>query len=45
MIGSPRLDDLECAYTTLQGFIDSENNSYHNVYIDNEEVGSLHARV
>lgn len=43
MIGSPRLDDLECAYTTLQGFIDSENNQSIIMYciFDNEEVGSL----
>lgn len=48
-IGAPRLDDLECAYTTLQGFIKTSddmkksNNSAINVYacFDNEEVGSL----
>lgn len=39
---SARLDDLECAYGTLQGFIEGENPSRINVYccFDNEEVGS-----
>ncbi len=43
MIASPRLDDLECAWTTLQGFLQSENESAMKVYcvFDNEEVGSL----
>ena len=43
LIGSPRLDDLECAYTTLQGFLGSENNQAMRMYciFDNEEVGSL----
>lgn len=39
---SPRLDDLQCAYTSLMGFIDSEPDEYISVYclFDNEEVGS-----
>ncbi|WP_407398926.1 M18 family aminopeptidase [Treponema sp.] len=43
IIASPRLDDLECAWTTLQGFIDSKNESAVKVFcvFDNEEVGSL----
>ncbi len=41
-ISSPRLDDLECAWTSLQGFISAENPSSIPVYciFDNEEVGS-----
>lgn len=41
-ISSPRLDDLECAYASLQGFIDADCNTGINVYacFDNEEVGS-----
>lgn len=41
-IGSPRLDDLQCAYTTLMGFIHGNNPQSINVYYmaDNEEVGS-----
>jgi len=41
-ISSPRLDDLECVYTTLQGFISAENSDYAMVHcvFDNEEVGS-----
>lgn len=44
-IASPRLDDLECAYTTLLGFIGAckksggRNALVHAVF-DNEEVGS-----
>ncbi len=39
---APRLDDLQCAYGTLQGFIDSEPQEYISVYclFNNEEVGS-----
>lgn len=39
---SPRIDDLQCAFTSLKGFIDANNNSNINVYacFDNEEVGS-----
>lgn len=42
-ISSSHLDDLECAYTTLMGFIEADNNNSVNVYccFDNEEVGSL----
>lgn len=41
-ISSPKLDNLECAYTTLDGFLNAENNERVNVYccFDNEEVGS-----
>lgn len=41
-ISAPKLDDLECAYTTLQGFLEGNNNNSINVYccFDNEEVGS-----
>ena len=39
---SPRLDDLQCAYSTLAGFLESEPTDYIAVYclFDNEEVGS-----
>lgn len=38
----PKLDDLQCAYTTLMGFIKSNNKHNVSVYccFDNEEVGS-----
>lgn len=41
-MSSSKLDDLQCAYTTLMGFIKSENNHNVSVYccFDNEEVGS-----
>ncbi len=41
-ISSPKLDDLECAYVTLESFIHSKNEHHINVYccFDNEEVGS-----
>lgn len=41
-ISSPRLDDLQCAYTSLKGFLASSNAKSINVYacFDNEEVGS-----
>ena len=41
-ISSPRLDDLECAFTSFRSFIDSNNDNSINVYavFDNEEVGS-----
>ena len=41
-IGSSRLDDQECVYTTFEGFLnaaDSDNVAVHCVF-DNEEVGS-----
>lgn len=39
----PKLDDLECAYTTLMGFLKSQQTHNVNVFacFDNEEVGSL----
>lgn len=41
-IGCPRLDDLQCAFTSMKGFLTAENNRNINVYacFDNEEVGS-----
>ncbi len=41
-VSSPKLDDLECAYTTLQGFLNAEHGNKIDVYccFDNEEVGS-----
>ena len=40
---SHHIDNLECAYTTLQGFLKGEKETNINVYacFDNEEVGSL----
>ncbi|MBR0385512.1 MAG: M18 family aminopeptidase, partial [Erysipelotrichaceae bacterium] len=42
-ISSPRLDDLECAYTSLQAFKHSYSEHSVNMYavFDNEEVGSM----
>ena len=39
---SPRIDNLECAYSSLQAFIESNNDDKINVYasFNNEEVGS-----
>ncbi len=41
-ISSPKLDDLQCAFSTLKGFIESDNKESVPVYciFDNEEVGS-----
>ncbi len=41
-ISSGRLDDLECAFTSLEGFISGHNDKSIQVYccFDNEEVGS-----
>lgn len=41
-ISGSRLDDLQCAYASLRGFLDSKNESNICVYccFDNEEVGS-----
>ena len=41
-VSAPKLDDLECAYTSLRGFLEAENKKSVNVYccFDNEEVGS-----
>ena len=39
---SPRLDDLQCAYSTMKAFVNSTPENYINVcaVFDNEEVGS-----
>lgn len=41
-IGSPRLDDLQCVYATLEGFLKGKSDRSINVFYmaDNEEVGS-----
>lgn len=41
-ISCPQLDDLQCAYTSLQGFLQGEDERAVNVFacFDNEEVGS-----
>lgn len=41
-IGSGRLDDLQCAYTSLEGFLNSKGSDSISVLavFDNEEVGS-----
>lgn len=41
-ISCPQLDDLQCAYTSLQGFLKGSNQKNINVFacFDNEEVGS-----
>ena len=41
-ISSPHLDDLQCAYASLQGFLSGSSENAVNVYacFDNEEVGS-----
>ena len=43
LISSGRLDDLECVYTSLRGFVEAENKNHINVFavFDNEEVGSI----
>lgn len=40
---APRMDDLGCAYATLNGFLDASCSEYISVYalFNNEEVGSL----
>ena len=42
-ISAPRLDDLQCAFATLEAFITSKDGGSVPVYclFDNEEVGSL----
>lgn len=42
-ISSPRIDDLECVYTTLEAFISAENKNFVTVHavFDNEETGSM----
>lgn len=39
---APRIDDLQCAYATLKGFLDAHNTSSIQMYcvFDNEETGS-----
>ena len=41
-VSSPRLDDLQCVFTTLKGFLSAEAPQGINVWccFDNEEVGS-----
>ncbi len=41
-VSAPRLDDLECAYTTMQGFLTAEDTTAIPMcaVLDNEEVGS-----
>ncbi len=41
-ISAPRLDDLQCAFTTLKGFLSAERRKSLCMYalFDNEEVGS-----
>ena len=41
-ISCPQLDDLQCAYTSLQGFLEGTDEAAVNVFacFDNEEVGS-----
>ncbi len=41
-VGAPRIDDLGCVYTSLEGFLNSENEQYIKMYcvFDHEEVGS-----
>ena len=42
-ISSPKLDDLQCAYSSLKAFVSGSNSNSINVYccFDNEEVGSV----
>lgn len=42
-ISAARLDDLQCAYASLLGFLDGRNDKMITVYacFDNEEVGSM----
>ena len=41
-VSAPRLDDLQCAFTSMKGFLAAENEQNIIVYacFDNEEVGS-----
>lgn len=41
-IGAPRIDDLGCVYTSLEGFLESENTRHIKMLciFDHEEVGS-----
>ncbi|MBQ6570191.1 MAG: M18 family aminopeptidase, partial [Clostridia bacterium] len=42
-ISAPKLDDLQAAFVSLEGFLQAQNKGNINVYccFDNEEVGSL----
>lgn len=42
LIASPKLDDLECAFASLQAMLSGESKDYVTMYcvFDNEEVGS-----
>ncbi len=42
LILSPKLDDLECVFTSLEAFLESKNNNNISIcaIFDNEEVGS-----
>lgn len=41
-VSSPKLDDLQCAFVSLKGFLAADTKKHINVYccFDNEEVGS-----
>ncbi|MCI5997417.1 MAG: M18 family aminopeptidase [Peptoniphilaceae bacterium] len=41
-VSTPKLDDLQCAFTSMKAFLDSKNEHSINVCVvfDNEEVGS-----
>lgn len=41
-VSTPKLDDLQCAFTSMKAFLDSKNEHTINVCVvfDNEEVGS-----
>lgn len=41
-LSAPRLDDLQCAFSSLNGFLNGKNEKNINVFacLDNEEVGS-----
>lgn len=41
-LSAPRLDDLQCAYTSFEGFLNGQDEQAVNVFVcfDNEEVGS-----
>ncbi len=41
-VGAPRLDDTQCVFSSLQGFLIADNPSYMKLYcvFDHEEVGS-----
>lgn len=42
LFSSPRIDNLQCAYGTLQGFLSAKSSNHINVWcvFDNEETGS-----